>query len=218
LNYGLTYEEITATNVVGYVPGLDTGRRGERVLLAASYASTPSVGGAIPLGADVNSSGVAVMLETARLLQELKLIPKRSLVFAAFDEGGGNRFVQRSGFPNDRSNLWTAVEIEGLAAGETRLSRAEVGSGLARAFDQSARRFRVRTNELAGWPFFFVSGFSRNDWTEPTVHPSYQGLAVTRLGDELSGTSGDTPERLDPKVLDKTGKAVAHYVMVVSFR
>jgi ABC-type dipeptide/oligopeptide/nickel transport system permease subunit len=218
LTYGLIYDEITATNIVGYVPGVDVGSRGDRILLAASYADIASGEGLVPLGADVNGSGIAVLLETARLLQELEMMPKRSIAFAALDEGGGARFVQGSGFPSDRSNLWTVVEIEGIGAGEPRLARAESGSGLARAFDQSARRFGVRTRDLDRWPFFFISGLSRQDWSEPSVDSSYQGLAVIRPGDELSGTAADTADRLDRHVLDRTGQAIAHFVMVLGFR
>jgi len=218
LSVGLVYDEVAATNIVGYVPGVDVGSRGDRILLAASYADIASGYGVVPLGADVNGSGIAVLLETARLLQDLEMIPKRSIAFAALDEGGGARFVQSSGFPNDRSNLWTVVEIEGLGAGETRLARAESSPGLARAFDRSARRFKVRTEELDMWPFFFVSGQSRQDWSPPRADSSYQGLAVIRPGDERSGTVEDTPDRLDPDVLARTGKAIAHFVMVRGVR
>jgi len=218
LSCGLAYDEITATNIVGYAPGVDVSSRGDRVLLAASYAGIASGEGVVPLGADVNGSGIAVLLETARLLRDLEMMPKRSIVFAALDEGGGAQFVQSSGFPNDRSNLWTVVEIEGIGAGEARLARAESGSGLARAFDQSARRFKVRTQSLDGWSFFFVTGQSRQDWSEPAVDSSYQGLAVIRPGDEFSGTAEDTMGRLDLDLLDRTGQAIAHFVMVLGFR
>jgi ABC-type dipeptide/oligopeptide/nickel transport system permease subunit len=218
LTCGLTYDEIVANNIVGYIPGVDVNSRGNRILLAASYADLATGDGVVPLGADVNGSGIAVLLETARLLRDLDMIPKRSIAFAALDEGGGARFVQNSGFPNDRSNLWTVVEIEGVAAGERRLARVESAPGLARAFDQSARRFGVRTQELDTWPFFFVSGLNRQDWSNPTANPSYQGLAVIRPGDELSGTAEDTMDRLDQDVLARTGQAIAHFVMVLGFR
>jgi peptide/nickel transport system permease protein len=218
VSYGLRYEEITATNVVGYIPGVDASSRGERILVAASYAPEPRGDGVIPQGADENASGVAVMLETARLLHDLELIPKRSIVFAAFDEGGGARFVSNSGFPSDRSNSWTAIVLHGVGAGGARLARVESGAGLARAFDQSARRFGVRTEELDEWPFFFVSGRSRMDWTDATVHPAYRGLAVTRVGDQHSGTREDTPDRLDLETLERTGQTVAHFVLVLASR
>ena len=97
------------------------------------------------------------------------------------------------------------------------MARIEAGAGLARAFDQSARRFGVRTKELDGpWQFFFAvdywgAGTGRGDL-------SYSGLALVRQGDDLSDTPADTIDHLDPGLLAKTGQAVAHYLMVLSSR
>ena len=212
LTVGLVYEESPATNVIGYIAGMDLGSRGERVLVAATY------GQGYP-GADENASGVAAMLEMARLLQELEFIPKRTIAFAAFDEGGGSRFVNSPAMPTTRSDVWTTVILHGLGAGETQLARLEAGSGLARAFDQSARRLGVRTRELDAWQFFFIANGSRLSWDEPVVNKSYQGVVVTRLGDDLSGTPADTVDRLDgPQPLAEAGRAATHYVMVLSSR
>jgi len=218
LTYGLVYEEVSATNVVGYIPGMDRESRGERILVAATYAGPPPRDGVVYPGADENASGVAVMLETARLLHDLEWVPKRTVVFAAFDEGGGSRFVNDPVLPTTRSDIWTAVILHGLGAGEPRLARLEAGTGPARAFDQSARRFGVRTEGLDEWRFFFISSSSRLSSSEPSAHKSYQALAVTRLGDELSGTPADTLDHLDPELLAEAGQAVAHFVMVLSQR
>jgi hypothetical protein len=218
LTYGLLYEEVAATNVIGYVAGMDTQSQEERVLTAVTYAGMSPKDGVVYPGADENASGVAVMLETARLLHDLEVVPKRTIVFVAFDDGGGGHFVNHPPLPTSRSSVWTTVVLHGLGAGESRLSRLEVGTGLARAFDQSARRFRVRTEELDEWPFFFISNSSRLRWGDPTAHKSYQAVAVTRAGDDLSGTSGDTVEHLDPELLAEAGQAVAHFVMVLSSR
>jgi peptide/nickel transport system permease protein len=211
LTVGLTYKESPATNVIGYIAGMDVESRGERILVAASYVGDNS-------GTDENASGVAVMLETARLLQELEFMPKRTIAFAAFDEGGGYEFVIDPALPTTRSELWTTVIIHGVGAGDPKLARAEAGSGLARAFDQSARRFGARTVELDEWPFFFIAFTSRLSWGEPEAHTSYQGVVVTRLGDDLSGSPSDTLEHLDPEKLEEAAQALAHYVMVLSFR
>ncbi len=218
LTYGLVYEEVPALNVVGYIPGLDMESRGERILVAATYTGPPPQDGVIYPGADENASGVSVMLETARLLHDLELVPKRTVVFAAFDEGGGSQFVNSPALPTERSDVWTAVILHGLGAGEPRLARLEAGSGLARAFDQGARRFGVRTEKLDEWRFFFISSSSRLSLSEPSAHKSYQALAVTRPGDDLSGTPADTLDHLDSKLLEEAGQAVAHFVMVLSQR
>jgi hypothetical protein len=91
----------------------------------------------------------------------------------------------------------------------------EVGSGLARAFDQSARRLGVPTEELQEWRFFFVSGYGSSRVTSDV---SYSGLAVTRVGDEFSGTPADTLDHVDPELLAEAGRTVAHYLMVLSAR
>jgi len=218
LTYGLVYEESPAMNIIGYIPGLDMESRGERILVAATYTGASPQDGAIYPGADENASGVAVMLETARLLHDLEFIPKRTVVFAALDEMGGSEFVMHPPLPTTRSDIWTVVTIHGLGAGQPRLARSETGSGPAHAFDQSARRFGVRTEELDGWLSFIVSNYSRLSHSEPRVYDSYQALAVTRPGDGLSGTPDDTLDHLDSKLLEEAGKAVAHFVMVLSQR
>jgi hypothetical protein len=211
LSYGLVYEESTGTNVVGYIAGEDLESRGQRILVAATYTGDHA-------GADQNASGVAAMLEMARLLQEIEFFPKRTIVFAAFDDGGDFEFAVRPPLPTRRSDLWTTVIVDGVGAGEQRLARLEAGAGLARTFDHSARRFGVRTTDLDEWRFFFVSNNSRLSWGEPRVHDSYQGLAVTRLGDDLSGTPADTLDHLDVEQLVRAAQAVFHFVMVLSYR
>ncbi len=218
LTVGLVYEEITATHVVGYIPGLDMESRGERILVAATYTGPPPQDGAIFPGADENASGVAVMLETARLMHDLEFVPKRTVVFAALDEMGGSEFVIFPALPTSRSDIWTVVILHGVGAGEPRLARLEAGSGLARAFDQGARRFEARTEKLDEWRFFFVSNYSRLRRGDPRAHDSYQGVAVTRLGDDLSGTPADTLDHLDPELLAEAGRTVTHYLMVLSSR
>ncbi|MGD8624774.1 MAG: ABC transporter permease subunit [Anaerolineae bacterium] len=208
---GLTYYESEGANVVGYIAGMDRESRGARILVAANY------GHGYP-GADENASGVAAMLEIARTLQEMEFIPKQTIVFAALDDGGGFQFVSRPPLPTSRSEVWTTVLLQGIGAGEERLGRLGSGSGLARAFDQSARRLGARTETLDTWRFFFVTNGSRLSWGDPQVNKSYQGLVVTRPGDAVSGTPADTPEHLDLEQLAQAAEAVTHFVMVTSFR
>jgi hypothetical protein len=215
---GLAYEEVSAANVVGYFPAADRTTEGDRILVSASYAGPPLQEGVQPAlmypGADDNASGVAVMLEVARLWRELGFQPKRTVVFTALDAGGGNYFVNHPPIPVNTSDTWTVVSLQGLGAGEPRLARLEAGSGLARAFDQSARRLGVRTQALGGWDFFFGGGFG----SYVTTDLSYSGLAVARPGDALSGTAADTLDHLSPELLAQAGQVVSHYLMVLSAR
>jgi hypothetical protein len=211
LNSGLVYEETEGYNVVGYIAGMDMGSRGERILVTAGF------GRGYP-GADENASGLAAMIEMARTLQEMEFIPKRTIAFAAFDDGGGFDFVTSPPLPTSRSEVWTTISLQGIAAGGEKLARSESGPGLARAFDQSARRVGARTEDWDNWRFFYITNGSRLSWGDPEPNSSYQGVAVTRIGDDLSGGPDDTAERLDMAELSEAAQAALHFVMVTSFR
>ena len=78
-------------NVIGVIPGKDPGRAGESVVIGAHYdhlgtgwpSCLPEHRGKVHPGADDNASGVAVLLELARLLGKSPA-PDRTVVFAAF--------------------------------------------------------------------------------------------------------------------------------------
>ena len=208
---GLTYEEVSGANVVGYFPATDIRTQGERILVLATYTGPSPQEGVIFPGADDNASGVAVMLEVARLWRDLGFEPKRTVVFAALDTNGGFHFVNYSVFPTGFEDAWTTVILGGIGAGGPQLARIESGIGLARTFDQSARRFGVHTEELEDRRFFFTSRYG-------SVDQAYSGLVVVRPGDDLSGTPADTLDHLDPELLAQAGQTVAHYLMVLSSR
>ena len=78
--------EIKARNVLGMLPGADPQHKDEIVVIGAHYdhmGHDPD--GNIYNGANDNASGVAVMLEIARLWQAQGFRPDRSVLFAAWD-------------------------------------------------------------------------------------------------------------------------------------
>ena len=155
---------------------------------------------------------MAVILEIARLWHELDFQPKRTVVFAALDANGGFQFVNHSPFPVSTSDTWTIVSLEGLGASQDELAQAGTGPGpgLARTFDQSARRFDLRTTPLNTWRFFLAGSGSADQ--------VYSGIAITRPGDDRSGTSTDTIDHLDPTSFGHIGSAIAHHLMLLSTR
>lgn len=214
LRLGLQYNVIPAINVAGYIPGSDIRVQTQRILIAVPYTGGSPRDGQVFPGADNNASGVAVLLEVLRLWQEQEFVPKRTVVFAAFDEVGGIHFVQNPILPSSGDNTWTAVIIYGVGAGEDKLARVDARSALSTMFDQSARRVGAKTEELFGWPFFF-NGSQGRGWEIP-ADETYSGLAVTRLGDELSGSSQDTRDHLDPDLIKEAGEAIALFLMTLS--
>ena len=69
-------------NVAGLLPGSDPARRNEAILVTAHYDHLGVQNGKLYPGANDNASGVAAMLETARLLASRAL--PRSVLFLAF--------------------------------------------------------------------------------------------------------------------------------------
>jgi len=215
MSVDVSYESYTAYNVVGYRPATDMSGTGtQRVLVIAPYTTTAAYGSDPYPGADENASGVAVMLELARLLDEVGYQPSQTIVFAALDQAGGPELLLRPIIPTDSSDSWTVLIIEGVGAGEPRLSRIDTGGGFAGLFDQSARRFHLRTAGMEDWLFFFSNGSGHNTFIPPDTQ--YTGLAVTRLGSAQSGTQADTRQNLEPRLLSEAGRALAHFLMVLS--
>jgi aminopeptidase N len=108
---------MTLRNVVGVIPGGAADQGGKRVVVGAHYdhlgRGWPDVRGAhvgeVHPGADDNASGVAVVLELARVLADGPT-PDRSIVFVAFtgEEAGrlGSRhFVEAAGGGSDRETI-----------------------------------------------------------------------------------------------------------------
>ena len=99
-----------ADNVVAILPGGDSARRGESLVIGAHYdhlglghygARDANAAGTVHPGADDNASGSAVLLDLARRLSQLPVRPARSIVFAAFSAEelglyGSHHFVDRA--------------------------------------------------------------------------------------------------------------------------
>ena len=92
----------TASNVIGHIPGTRPEWKGQAVIVAAHYdhlgTGWPDVHkgdeGKVHPGADDNASGVAVMLELARVLAAAEP-PPRSIVFIAFSGEEAGRLGSR---------------------------------------------------------------------------------------------------------------------------
>ena len=137
-----------------------------------------------------------------------------TVVFATFDEVGGRNFLDNPILPTRESDSWTAVILYGLGAGDEKLARAVERGGLGSAFDQSARKMGSRIEIMDHWPFFFAEGGGRG-WGLPG-DDSYAGIAITRFGDEFSGSPRDSSDHLDPMLIREAGEALTHYLMSLS--
>lgn len=103
-------------NIIGVVPGTNPDLKGQALVISAHYDhlgfgwpdARAGAKGQLHPGADDNASGVAVMLELARLMTGAK--PERSVIFAAFsgeEEGlaGARTYVKAAQRPGARFPL-----------------------------------------------------------------------------------------------------------------
>ena len=81
-------ETLVAHNVLGLLPGADATLADELVIVSCHYDGLGrSPDGTLFPGANGNASGVAVMLEIARLWQEQQFQPRRSVLFVSWAGG-----------------------------------------------------------------------------------------------------------------------------------
>jgi hypothetical protein len=103
---GETGEQLQAKNLIAVLPGANSSLNGQALVVSAHYDhlgfgwpdARAGAKGQLHPGADDNASGVAVMLELARLMADAR--PERSVIFAAFagEEAGlrGSRYYVRA--------------------------------------------------------------------------------------------------------------------------
>jgi Zn-dependent M28 family amino/carboxypeptidase len=170
-------EAVVARNVLALLPGSDPDHSDEIVVIGAHYdhlGREPD--GAIMSGANDNGSGVATVLEIARLWQAQDFRPARSVLFAAWDgeeQGllGSRHYVENSTYPLTRTvamlNLdmvgaGEALQIDGEGAVAAQLQAgAEVyGISTTLTFNGHSDHFsfheaRVPAAMLIWWPDAF---------------------------------------------------------------
>jgi len=116
-------EEVEARNVLGLLPGSDPEYSDEVVIVGAHYdhlGREPD--GVIMSGANDNASGVAAMLEIARLWQAQGYRPDRSVLFAAWDSEelgllGAGHYVHDPAYPLTRTVA--NLNLDMVGAGES---------------------------------------------------------------------------------------------------
>ena len=121
-------DTLTSRNVIGFVQGYDKELRNQYVLVGARLdnlgSMTVTVDGQpvekIFYGANGNASGLAVMLELARMVQTQSLMFRRSVLFVAFGASletyaGAWYFLNRSF--SDSKNIETMINLDMLGMG-----------------------------------------------------------------------------------------------------
>jgi Zn-dependent M28 family amino/carboxypeptidase len=153
--------EVPAFNVIGLLPGSDPKLKDEAIVIGAHYDHLGRGGegslapreGDIHHGADDNASGVAGMLELARIFSAQAARPKRTIVFIAFsgeEEGllGSNYYVNHPIVPLAQTVAMINMDMIGRLK-DQKLIIGGVGTAAEWRAEIDAANLEQR-NEVAG--------------------------------------------------------------------
>ena len=214
-------------NVIGFIPGVAaemTSKVGSNLdnqtIIVSAYYDGVGMGldGQLYPGANDNASGVAAMLELARLLKESPYPPKKTVVFVAWS--GGERMESLSvtnimgakrGF--DGLTVEAVMELSGLGAGS--------GNGLYLDQDSSYRLIQV-FEDAAKKVGVGITTRGRGPHAGRRINIAYAGRSALSAylswdgSDEWSHTVLDGPERIDREKLQKSGETAMLVLEVIS--
>jgi peptide/nickel transport system permease protein len=214
-------------NVIGYIPGSGSevqvpgGKNLDHyVVMVSAYYDGLGIApdGTLYPGANDNASGVAALLELARLLKESPYQPKRTVVFVAW--AGGERreglsvvnvMNAKTGFSS--LTVETVLELSGVAAGTgTRIALGEGSSyRLVKLIERAAGRVGVGVTTRGRGPHAGLpveAGFGGR--SALSAYISWDG------SDVLAHTPLDDLSRIDPERLRKVGQTTALTLLMLS--
>jgi len=233
---GTVHERIPVRDVIGYMPGTLAGeaisKRGlalddHMIVVIAQYDSPPTSPDGTPFpGANDNASGVGILLEAIRTMQESDYKPYKTFLFVAYSgEGaeGGNDvhepdpsgFLRAAAFFSSSYKIEATVRLRGLGAGDGRgLALFSPGNlRLVHLFEDAAQRMGVRAqpvDDAVDMSVVFAGKTARDSGQEsPDITLSWQGWEKT------SRTPSDTIDTISQTKIEKAGRALALALMIL---
>jgi len=234
---GTVHERVPVRHVIGHLPGVkgkiestyvpQAQMDNQLIMVLAQYDGV-GIGptGAVYAGANDNASGVAVMLEAIRTLQEQEYVPNRTFLFVAYaGEGTPHglalgeqirpiKFLEaKTGFTSFKIDA--LVYLRGLGYGTEPVMELSAGGSqrLIRVFEDAARSSGVRTRrsgERLDMNLVFEEGGIMDSASEaPNITLSMVGW------EDTSHRSSDTLETISAGRLEEAGEALALALMVM---
>jgi glutathione transport system permease protein len=215
-------------HVIGVLPGsgasMENAEGGaaldSQVIVVSAYYDGLGTGpdGTFYPGANDNASGVAAMLELARVLKESPYAPKKTVVFVAW--AGGERLEGLSvknamsaklGFSG--LTVESVIELSGVGAGDGKEIALGEGSSyrMVRLFQTASSRLGIKTTTRGRGPHYGLPvpvGFEGRDVM--TLYLSWNG------SDRTAHTPQDSPDAIDPEKLEQFGRATALALSVLT--
>jgi Zn-dependent M28 family amino/carboxypeptidase len=169
-------------------------------------------------GANDNASGVAAMLEMARVLNQGSYQPKKTVVFVAWTGGERGETLSVRDVMNAKLGFsWLTVEavieLSGVGAGDGKGIALGDGSShrLVQLYQGAAGRMGVSTTTRGRGPHFgvYVRPESRSESALP-IYSSWDG------SDRTAHTAADAVEAIDPKKLEGVGRTTLLTLTILS--
>lgn len=224
--------QATVAHVLGYLPGTagvseQSGTlNSQMIIVVAPYdAPPPNPDGRSRPAANDNASGVAVMLEAIRAMQESGYQPYKTFLFVAYSaeglEGGEvvsqpdpSKLLQvKQGF-STAYTVEAVVQLRGLGAGTgDELALSTSGSQrLANLFELAARQAGVsttRVDEAVDLSLVFNDSRFQRGQEAPQIGLSWAGWQAS------SGQPGDTVDTISAEKLEKAGRTLSLALMIM---
>jgi len=217
-------EDITSENYInvlgvypgnGYMQGLDN-----QVIIVSAYYDGLGVGpdGVVYAGANDNASGVATMLEIARVLKESAYKPDKTVLFVAWAGGERSERLSVTSIMNARPgglnlNVEEVIELSGVGygGGNAIAIGEDTSYRMVRLFQSAAEKMGVPTTTRGRSPHYGHDiVFQFGDRTALTLAVSWDG------SDQLAHTPEDVPQIIDPKKLFDVGSTTTLVLFILS--
>jgi hypothetical protein len=208
-------------NVMGVIPGQGAlmGLDSQVIVVSAYYdgVGTDPAGTVYP-GANDNASGVAMMLELARLMKESVYQPDKTILFVAWAGGERQEGLSVVNVLNARPgannlNVETVIELSGVGygTGDSINLGNDSSYRLVKLFQEASSRYNLLTTTRGRNPHYGLplpTAFGGRE--AMTLSISYDG------SDSLAHTPKDTISLIDPAKLYDIGRATYLTLLVLS--
>jgi Zn-dependent M28 family amino/carboxypeptidase len=168
-------------------------------------------------GANDNASGVALLLELARLMKGSVYQPEKTVIFVAWaggDRGEGLSVVNVMNARAGAGSLMVEAVIElsgvGYGSGDSIALQDSSSYRLVKLFQAAAEKYNDPTTTRGRSPHYgrgITPGFG--DRRAMTLSISWDG------SDDLAHTPRDVPELIDPQKLTRVGRTTLLTLMVL---
>jgi hypothetical protein len=207
-------------NVLGVIPGEGHFMGTEsQVIIVSAYYDGLGMGpdGTLYPGANDNASGVATLLELARLMSSSIYKPEKTVLFAVWAGGERHEGLSVVNIMNARAGassltVETVIELSGVGygTGETIALGDNSSYRLIKLFQSAAKKYNDPTTTRGRSPHYGsenAPGFG--DRRAMTLTVSWDG------SDDLAHTPHDVPEIIDPQKLSSIGRSTLLTLMIL---